>query len=383
MKAAGKQNGLLFKQVRLDLLKRIQNGEYPLDSQLPTEPELIKRYGVSITTIRKAVQQLADEGIVTKRQGMGTFVTLVPSRSEETENIPRKAIRKSLRIGVFLPNTMQLREEGDSRHWTLNVRRLNGIYAKAADLNSAVFVHGLNENVDLSTFDGVISMPSYAVALEADDLRAELNKKLEELRIPHVTISEFDPRFSTKYWVTELIELEFFKAASYLVSKGMRKISIIGPNMNWKNPRYSGYRKALELAGIAFDEKLVVENPPSDSHSGKEACAALFGRFDSCQKALQGIDVIFCTTDLQAYGVFSYLEENSIRIPQDICVMGVDNLPNSAALPVPLSSMEFSGPAIGVKALELLANVIDGADPSGLVVSCPGIIYERESTMKT
>lgn len=379
MSAAVKKTGLLFQQVRRDLLKRIQSGEFPLDSQLPTEPELISCYGVSITTVRKAVQQLADEGIVMKRQGMGTFVLRIPHPAEDQAN-GGKPYHKTLRIGVFLPNTMKLRAEGDSRHWSLNVRRLNGIYAMAAQSNAAVFVHGFGEKTDLKTFDGVIEMPSYAVSLEAEDLRASLNRELDELCIPYVTISEFDPCFCSGYWVVELIELEFFRAVNHLISKGLRRIALIGPNLNWSNPRYSGYRKALERAGIVFDDKLIVENPPSDMSSGKTACAELFRRFNSEKSALRSVDVIFCTTDLQAYGVISWLEEHRIPVPEAMCVMGVDNLPESAALPVPLTSMEFSGPRVGAKAFELLVSILEGKDMNGIILSCPGQIMEREST---
>lgn len=382
--AAARKKGLLFRQVRNDLLKRISSGEFPVHSQLPTERELIRKYGVSITTIRKAVQMLSDEGVVSKKQGVGTFVVALPSEGE-TPLLHRKSPpeRKTLRIGVFLPDLMKLREDGDSRHWMLNVRRLNGIYSRAANANAAVFVHGFGEKVDLRAFDGVIHMPSYAVDLFAEDLREKLYWELEALHVPQVTISEFDPRFVSKYWVAEMIELEFFKALHYLISRGLRRIALIGPELNWGNPRYSAYRKVLEREGIAFDGRLLSENPPSDSRSGREACRVLFSRFSSVRSALEAFDVIFCTTDLQAYGVLSFLRENGISVPGDLCVMGVDNLPESAALPIPLSSMEFSGPAVGAKAMDLLLDVLDGREADGLMVSCPGKIVERESTMRT
>lgn len=385
MNAATRKKGLLFRQVRTDLLKRISSGEFPVNSQLPTERELIRKYGVSITTIRKAVQMLSDEGVVSKKQGMGTFVVALPSPGEkENSLLLRKSTpeRKTLRIGVFLPDLMKLREDGDSRHWMLNVRRLNGIYARAANTNAAVFVHGFGEKVDPRSFDGVIHMPSYAVDLSAEDLREKLYAELDALHVPQVTISEFDPRFVSKYWVAEMIELEFFKALHYLISRGLRRIALIGPELNWGNPRYSAYRKVLEREGIAFDGRLLSENPPSDSRSGREACRVLFSHFSSVRSALEAFDVIFCTTDLQAYGVLSFLRENGISVPGDLCVMGVDNLPESAALPIPLSSMEFSGPAVGAKAMDLLLDVLDGREPDGLMVSCPGKIVERESTMR-
>lgn len=362
--------GLLFRRVYEDLSRRIAEGGFPVDSQLPTESELMARYGVSITTVRKAMQLLADRGIVAKRQGAGTFVTAVP-RTE----LSRPARRSDWRIGVFLPDTSMLREEGDRRHWVLNLRRLNGIYAKASQLNAAVLVHGFGEDPARFHLDGAVCMPAYAFDLGEEDLRRKLFERLDTQKVPYVTISEFDPRFASKYWVAELIEQEFFKAAAYLIGKGHRRIALLGPDLTWENPRYTAYRKALARAGLEFDEKLIFENAQSDSESAYRTAARGGGKNRLAGRA----DAILCTTDLQAYGVLRFLRENRIAVPDDISVMGVDNLPESETLPVPLTSLEFSGPGIGAKALELLIDVLSGRVADGVTMSFPGRIFERAS----
>jgi DNA-binding LacI/PurR family transcriptional regulator len=73
------------------------------------------------------------------------------------------------------------------------------------------------------------------------------------LKIPYVTVSEFDPRFSARLWVAEMTEIEFYKATCELIERGSRRIALIGPNLNCMNPRYLGYRKALAKAGLDFD----------------------------------------------------------------------------------------------------------------------------------
>ena len=378
MNAASRSKGLLFKQVYEDLCKRIQNAEFPPGSQLPTEVELIRQYQVSITTIRKAVQILADKNIISKKQGQGTFVLKVPAiyHSPADSSFDNGREKENYRIAVFLPKT-KLKVEGDSRHWTLNVRRLNGIYAAAARSGISVFVYGFGETVDVEHFHGVICMPSYAYDLSEDDLRQQLVRHLELLRKPFVTISEFDPRFSAAHWITELTESEFFSAVRYLLDRDLKRIALIGPDLHWENPRYTGYRKALKYAGVAFDEKNIVENPLSDSASAYRACEVLQERFGGMGEMLASLDAILCTTDLQAYGVLEYLKERGIRVPEQISLMGVDNLPESANLPIPLTSVEFSGQEVGEQALALLQDVIRGKYPGGITVSYHGKICER------
>lgn len=68
------RHGSLYLQVKDILKERIITGKYKKNTFIPSEPELEKEFGVSKITIRKAVEQLAQEGYVEKRSGIGTKV---------------------------------------------------------------------------------------------------------------------------------------------------------------------------------------------------------------------------------------------------------------------------------------------------------------------
>ena len=63
----------LYLQVKADIKNRILSKQYMPGDKLPTENELSDQYNVSKITIRKAIQNLSDEGYVNKVQGKGTF----------------------------------------------------------------------------------------------------------------------------------------------------------------------------------------------------------------------------------------------------------------------------------------------------------------------
>lgn len=63
-----------YEVISSDIRKKIQNGTYGVNAQLPTEPELGEQYQVSRITVKKAIDQLVSEGFVIKRRGAGTFV---------------------------------------------------------------------------------------------------------------------------------------------------------------------------------------------------------------------------------------------------------------------------------------------------------------------
>lgn len=64
----------LYHQIKRDLRERIQSGDFPEGSLLPTEAELQRHYGVSRTTVRQALSELVAEGLITRHAGKGTVV---------------------------------------------------------------------------------------------------------------------------------------------------------------------------------------------------------------------------------------------------------------------------------------------------------------------
>lgn len=65
----------LYYQLKSIILRDIQNGVYAVGDQIPTEGELLKKYNVSRATIRQAILELVNEGLLERRTSKGTFVT--------------------------------------------------------------------------------------------------------------------------------------------------------------------------------------------------------------------------------------------------------------------------------------------------------------------
>src|SRR3972149_8440342 len=69
----------LYKQVKAKMIASLTKNEWRLGERIPTEPELASAYGVGISTVRAAVAELESLGVLSRRQGKGTFV-VIPSR---------------------------------------------------------------------------------------------------------------------------------------------------------------------------------------------------------------------------------------------------------------------------------------------------------------
>lgn len=74
--ASAAEGAPLYRVVKRSLLREIESGRYPAGGSLPSETELAAAFGVSIGTLRHAVDELVAEHILVRRQGRGTFVAL-------------------------------------------------------------------------------------------------------------------------------------------------------------------------------------------------------------------------------------------------------------------------------------------------------------------
>lgn len=95
----------LFEKIAKELSEKINNGNYSAGEELPTEVDLQKIYGVSRTTVRKAIDQLVDENMVTRKKGVGLFVA--PSISNQNI-LEMTGIMKSEDIRI---NRQQIKDE--------------------------------------------------------------------------------------------------------------------------------------------------------------------------------------------------------------------------------------------------------------------------------
>ncbi len=364
-----KKNGtsLRYMQVYLDLKDRIAGGDFQRGTQIPTEKELMRHYNISITTLRRAIDILCQEGLLTKKQGSGTYVNGGSANMPSIPPLPEKPAAE-LRIAVVIPDVSRMAPEGDARHWQLNLRRVDGIYQEANRRGVSIRLFDLSESFDLAEFDGAIIFRVFEIEME--DVFDNLVAPLKRAGKPYAVLSEYNLRFCDKYWVVENLAIEFLSAYRYLKEKGMRKLLVMGMNLTPENPRVNVLSHIMPQECCEF-----LENPQSDTNSARARLKEYLER----HRGLGGIDTIFCLTDLQAIGAMEALLEYGVRIPEDVNLMGCDNITDGVNAPVPLTTFQFSGRGVGRVALELVTRAVNGDFPDGLMLTKRCRIIERGS----
>ena len=160
-------------------------------------------------------------------------------------------------------------------------------------------------------------------------------------------------------------------ATEYLISLGHRRIACIAGDTAHQDAveRLEGYRLALQQAGIAFEPELV---EPGQFHeeSGRMAMEHLLDR-------RQRFTAAFACNDQMAYGAALAMFRRGLRVPDDVSLMGFDNLASAVYAIPPLSTINQSGYELGRIASLAMLQLISGSRPN-LLVPAPQLVV-RES----
>ncbi|MDR2655372.1 MAG: LacI family transcriptional regulator [Oscillospiraceae bacterium] len=146
-----------------------------------------------------------------------------------------------------------------------------------------------------------------------------------------------------------------YEAVSYLISQGNGSVAIYNgrTDIELYQERYNGYLKALEDAGIPFDENLVL-----GSAQNAEQTNTYPSVMEMLEKGLRP-DAIFVASDPMALGVMRAIRDFGLRVPDDISVIGFDNLEFSAMLEPPLTTVSQPLYKMGALAAERLIKRIE------------------------
>jgi DNA-binding LacI/PurR family transcriptional regulator len=143
-------------------------------------------------------------------------------------------------------------------------------------------------------------------------------------------------------------------AVDHLVELGHTRVGFISANAKSKTSRdrQRGYRAALEAAGISFDAELV-----SDGDYTEEGGYAAANRLLQLANAPTAI---FAANDRMAAGAMAAVFDRGLNVPQDVSLVGFDDVPMASYLRPSLTTVSLSAHELGVRAMELLAREIDG-----------------------
>ena len=170
------------------------------------------------------------------------------------------------------------------------------------------------------------------------------------------------------------------QAVEYLIAHGHRRIGFVGPVFSALSvyERWCGYRGALLQHDIPYDESLCIlgRRDGFELLDTEEAQFKYFHKLESLPTAW------FCAGDLIALSLIKLLGRHNLRVPQDVSVIGFDDLKVGALLSPSLTTMHIDRKLMGREAVRLLLSQYQDKSAPVRLVALPCELVERESVAR-
>jgi LacI family transcriptional regulator len=169
-----------------------------------------------------------------------------------------------------------------------------------------------------------------------------------------------------------------FKSIQYLYNCGHRSIGLIKSSFKTRNfkMREFGFREAMEYFSLPVQEKFIIDADPSFDGSIRD-----MNKYLSRNSSLP--TAFFCMSDIMSYSFIKVLRNYNFSVPDDISIIGFDDLPSSSLSEPPLTTIRVSTQQIGRRAIEKLSERIINISehiPENVLIS--GKLMLRNSVKK-
>ena len=351
----------LYQQVAADIRRQIASGAMPVGHQLQPHRELATSYGVSVVTINKALSGLVTEGLLTSRVGRGTFVADRPGA-------PDVAKRGDM-IGFVLRDV-------SSPFFSLVAHAAQ----QAADAAGygLVFSSSSNqpnrEEEQIQRFCNLGVKGLLIVSMSRTYRISEPIKQLHDAGFPYVMVSY--THGEEVPFVGLDLERAGYLATQHLISLGRRRIGYISDRHGslCGELRGQGYRRALGQFGVPFDPAFLFEYPYEGEWNDYRSGYAIGERV---VELAHKPDAMFAFNDLGALGFQDALLDHGIRVPDDIALVGLDDIEMAARARVPLTTVSQHAERIGALAVEALIARLKGEHPPVRQLLQPELIVRQ------
>lgn len=336
-----------------------------------TIKEVASVAGVSTQTVSRVINERPDVSPETRKR----VQTIIEELGYQPSALARSLIRqRSQTLGVV---TAGLRYIGPSR-------TLSGIAAAAEEAGYSLLLKELRhfEEDDFEPIfqallsrhvDGII----WAVP-EVGENRAWVNEMMDP-GIPLVYLT-MEPQENTS-----VVAIDNYQggqmAMTHLLAQGYHKIGHVSGPLDWweARQRMAAWRDAMQEAGQEVSDSQWVEGNWSPA-SGAQAAEKLFNQYPD-------MDAIFVANDQMALSVMQFITQKGLRIPEDIGIVGFDNIPESAFFSPALTTIQQDQYDIAKLAVEEVIQLIeagwqDAAQVESQAIILPPALVVRQSSLR-
>lgn len=336
---------------------------------MSTIQDVAKHAGISIATVSRALNNPDKVSPETRERVMEAVRLLEYYPNEKAKLLSSKT--KEISIGIIIPYI--------SSYYFGELYKGISRAAKARDVR--IVLHELHdEGGEQPLMDALTLCKQQGVSgilLSSHYVGREYDLAIARLKLPVVLILAGHETANLPAYKIDDIKAAF-DAVGYLVTRGHKRIGIISgllSNPVVGEPRYVGARNAIDFYRLPFHEKQLASGGIR-FENGYEAMNELLAA-----RGETGITAVFTATDELAFGAMKCIRDAGLRVPEDISVIGFDNLSIAGMFSPGLTTVSQPFADIGAEGvhhlIEVIKNPEEYAQPGTHYL--PYTIVERES----
>jgi DNA-binding LacI/PurR family transcriptional regulator len=252
---------------------------------------------------------------------------------------------------------------------------VSGIEEAAAERNYSIFLanSGADPDREMRVVHTLEERRVDGIVVTASRVGALYVAMLSKMRVPIVLLNNQHPsEFAHSVMIANTDAS--VAATKHLIDQGHRRIAYIGDRNGRQSDteRFAGYRHSLDAADLPFDPSLVFHGY-GNPEGGMEAIGRLM-------TLPQPPTAVFCYDDMTAVGALHQMRILGLRVPQDVSLVGFDDLPIVQYLDPPLTTIRQPMAQMGRLAMETLLDIVAGSRCNHNV-KVPAELIVRQSTL--
>ena len=356
-----------YKQLVETLKGNILSGRYGKSNPFPSVRSLIRRHGLSNTTVLRALDELVKQGLIFRKQGAGTFVAVRATARKIGLIVPGIAV-----TDFFKPIVSEINRLAHEANYEL---RFGEVWSEIREERTTQ-VRALAEEFCDGNFAGVIYEPMAGPL--GDEINPVVLGMFERKKIPVVLLDCDIVPFPERsgYDVVGVNDLEAgARIANHLLSVGAKNIHFLIGKLYPTTfaSRLAGAQFALQLAGMKVSKGGNVLYAEADDLKSLK-------RYLKRQKSPP--DAFICSNDVIAAVFKQTLEAVGLRVPQDVMLTGFADLPVASLMSPKLTTVHQNREQMARAAFDRLMARIANPDLPPCDIFLPSQLVVRDSTSR-
>ncbi len=358
-----KKNIPLYLQIVEDIIARISAGKFSVGDQIGSQQELCQEYRVSLITVKKALSHLSHHGWIYTHVGKGSFVARLSAPPPQPVHRSIGVVLENLQSPFFSLIVQAVEETAYERGYNVLLSNSSGRAEKEEQQIRHFRKIGVAGLIIASLRHMYHATPTIQM-LHREEFPFVMVSYMDDPEIPHVGTDH---------------EKGAFIATQHLARLGYRRIGYVNAERGnlVGELRKKGYMRGLSTMKIATDKRFVYRIHTKGIRDYYKGGYEVGRRFAARRGSKP--DALFIYNDSAALGFQRAVLEAGLRVPEDVAMIGFDDVEQGEYAAVPLTTIHQPTAQIGRKAVDVLIRKIEGRKVIARTILNPVLVLRESS----